>query len=89
MIINDLIIIFKGKEGHVENIEYKTSPLVIRAIGSVSKQFLRTLGDYIPKAWSKEDGCVSCWDEMIKLQEKKVQDHLKLLFNFYRKILQF
>ena len=66
------MIILKGKEGHVENIEYKTSPLVIRAIGSVSKHFLRTLGDYIPKAWSKEDGCISCLDEMISLQEKKV-----------------
>ena len=66
------IPIFIGKEVTLSNRVYKTAPLVVYASGPSGKQELRTIADYIPKAWNQEDGCISCWDDMISLGQKKV-----------------
>ena len=60
-----------GKETHLRNTVYNTIPLVIHANGP-TKLFLNTLGNYIPKAWNEEEGCLGCWDEMKSLEKKKV-----------------
>lgn len=44
-----------------------------------SKLLLNSLGNYVAKAWSPEEGCVSCWDRTIELDLANVEDYPKLL----------
>lgn len=62
---------FTGTESHLENTVYNTVPLVIHANGP-TKLFLNTLGNYIPKSWNAEEGCLNCWEDMNSLEKKKV-----------------
>jgi hypothetical protein len=63
---------YSGKEMNVSNNIYKSHPLVFHASGPFAKLQLRALADYIPKAWNKDGGCITCWDDMISLSQKKV-----------------
>lgn len=62
-----------GKESHLQNTVYNTVPLVIHANGP-TKLFLNTLGNYIPKSWNSEEGCLNCWEDMNSLEKKKVNN---------------
>ncbi len=73
--LSDIEVRFKGKESYVQNTVYNTVPVVIHANGP-SKLFLNTLGNYIPKGWNPEDGCLNCWEDMTELDAAKVSPSL-------------
>lgn len=79
----DFLKNFLGTESHLENTVYNTVPLVIHANGP-SKLFLNTLGNYIPKSWNAEEGCLNCWEDMNSLEKKKVKSFdMILILLFY------
>lgn len=53
-------------------------PLILHGNGG-SKLLLNSLGNYVAKAWSPEEGCISCWENTIDLDSKKIEEYPKLL----------
>jgi uncharacterized protein Usg len=47
---------------YLANTAFGSEPAVIHGNGP-SKLILNSLGNYLPEAWNKEDGCTSCWEE--------------------------
>jgi len=70
---SDIELRFTGKETAVHNTLFSTQPLVIHANGP-TKLLLNTLGNYVPRGWNKEDGCLICWEDMVDLEKKKPED---------------
>lgn len=60
---------------YLVNTVYDTKPLVIHGNGP-SKKHLNHLGNYLPKAWNKEDHCTSCWEDTIKLEDSKEEPEI-------------
>ncbi|KAK4008169.1 procollagen-lysine,2-oxoglutarate 5-dioxygenase 1 isoform X2 [Daphnia magna] len=80
--ISDVELRFIGTESHLENTVYNTVPLVIHANGP-TKLFLNTLGNYIPKSWNAEEGCLNCWEDMNSLEKKKPKDFPKVVIGIF------
>ncbi|XP_023288788.1 procollagen-lysine,2-oxoglutarate 5-dioxygenase 3 [Orussus abietinus] len=72
--VADIELRFKGNEGYIQNTAYNTVPLVIHGNGP-SKVVLNSLGNYLARAWSPEDGCLNCWDDTIELQKDKTETY--------------
>lgn len=66
----DVELIFKGQEAYLQNTVYNTIPLIVHGNG-YSKLALNSLGNYLARAWSPEEGCLNCWDDVIELDVKK------------------
>lgn len=69
--VADIELKFKGHEAYLQNTVYNTVPLVVHGNG-LSKPVLNTLGNYLASSWNSEDGCLSCWDDSIILEDKDV-----------------
>jgi hypothetical protein len=67
----DIELRFKGHEAYLQNTAYNTVPLVIHGNGP-NKLVFNTLGNYLANSWNSEDGCLSCWDDSIVLEDKDV-----------------
>ncbi|PNF43292.1 Procollagen-lysine,2-oxoglutarate 5-dioxygenase 3 [Cryptotermes secundus] len=67
--IADVELMFRGQEAYLQNTVYSTAPLVIHGNGP-SKLVLNTLGNYLANSWNPEDGCLSCWDDSVVLEDK-------------------
>jgi hypothetical protein len=78
MLTADVELMFRGQEAYLQNTVYNTVPLVVHGNGP-SKLVLNTLGNYLAKSWNPEDGCLSCWDDSIVLEEKDVSVMLAIL----------
>ncbi|KAF7399331.1 hypothetical protein HZH68_007923 [Vespula germanica] len=68
--VADVELIFKGQEAYLQNTVYNTIPLIVHGNG-YSKLALNSLGNYLARAWSPEEGCLNCWDDVIELDVKK------------------
>jgi hypothetical protein len=73
----DIKLKFKGHEAYLQNTVYNTVPLVIHGNGP-SKLVLNTLGNYLASSWDSEDGCLSCWDDSVVLEDKDVSVVLQI-----------
>ncbi|XP_042209102.1 procollagen-lysine,2-oxoglutarate 5-dioxygenase 1-like isoform X2 [Homarus americanus] len=69
----DVELRFAGKEAYLQNTLYNTVPVVIRGNGHTNL-VLHTLGSYLARSWNPEDGCRSCWDDMLSLEDKKEEE---------------
>ncbi|PSN33660.1 Procollagen-lysine [Blattella germanica] len=67
--VGDIELRFKGHEAYVQNTAYNTVPLVVHGNGP-SKLVLNTLGNYLANSWNPEDGCLSCWDGSLVLEDE-------------------
>ncbi|XP_069690681.1 procollagen-lysine,2-oxoglutarate 5-dioxygenase 1 isoform X2 [Periplaneta americana] len=67
--IADIELRFKGREAYLQNTVYNSVPLVVHGNGP-SKLVLNTLGNYLANSWNPEDGCLSCWDDSVLLEDK-------------------
>lgn len=81
----DLDLRFKGKEAYLQNTAYNTVPLIIHGNGG-SKTVLNTLGSYLGHSWNPEDSCVSCWDNMVELDDNQKEKWPKVLLAFFVEI---
>ncbi|XP_046639801.1 procollagen-lysine,2-oxoglutarate 5-dioxygenase 1-like isoform X1 [Daphnia pulicaria] len=80
--VSDVELRFIGTESHLQNTVYNTVPLVIHANGP-TKLFLNTLGNYLPKSWNSEEGCLNCWEDMNSLEKKKPKDFPKVVVGMF------
>ncbi|XP_012056957.1 PREDICTED: procollagen-lysine,2-oxoglutarate 5-dioxygenase 1 [Atta cephalotes] len=68
--VADVELRFKGEEAYLQNIIYNTVPLVLHGNGP-SKLVLNSLGNYLVRAWTPDEGCLACWDQTIELDKIK------------------
>ncbi|XP_023245180.1 procollagen-lysine,2-oxoglutarate 5-dioxygenase 1-like [Copidosoma floridanum] len=71
--VYDIELRFKGNEAYVQNTAYNTVPLVVHGNGG-SKLLLNSLGNYVARAWSPEEGCLGCWDDTIELDPQRPEE---------------
>ncbi|XP_047484397.1 procollagen-lysine,2-oxoglutarate 5-dioxygenase 2-like isoform X1 [Penaeus chinensis] len=69
----DVELRFAGKEAYLQNTLYNSVPVVVTGNGHTSL-VLNTLGSYLARAWNPEEGCRSCWDDMITLDPAKEEE---------------
>jgi len=50
---------------------YNTRPSCIHGNGD-TKEFIDTIGNFIPLAWNPEDGCTACLDDTIDIRQLNV-----------------
>jgi len=66
----------------ITNTRFKTRPVVIHGNGP-SKIFLNYLGNYVPKGFSLEQGCLSCHENKINLDDIKKENWPKVLIGVH------
>ncbi|XP_067005007.1 procollagen-lysine,2-oxoglutarate 5-dioxygenase isoform X2 [Anabrus simplex] len=76
--VGDVELRFKGSEAYLQNTAYNTNPLIVHGNG-LSKLVLNSLGNYLAKSWNPEDGCLSCWDNTLLLEDKPVESYPTVL----------
>ncbi|KAK0167505.1 hypothetical protein PV327_004895 [Microctonus hyperodae] len=64
--IADVELRFKGNDSYLHNTLYNTIPLIVHGNG-LSKQILNSLGNYLANAWTPDNGCLNCDDEITEL----------------------
>lgn len=57
---------FKGNDSYLHNTLYNTIPLIVHGNG-LSKQILNSLGNYLANAWTPDNGCLNCHDDITEL----------------------
>ncbi len=70
MFSGDVTLRFRDSQPYLANTAYNTEPLVIHGNGP-SKTVLNSLGNYLPKAWNKNDQCTACWEDNVDLDKVK------------------
>ncbi|KAK7076278.1 Procollagen-lysine,2-oxoglutarate 5-dioxygenase 1, partial [Halocaridina rubra] len=78
----DVELRFAGKEAYLQNTLYNTVPIVIRGNGHTNL-ILHTLGGYLARAWNPEEGCRSCWDDMIAIDLKNEAELPKVTIGIF------
>ena len=58
---------FEGSESKINNIVYDTWPMLLLGKGH-GKLFINHLGNYAPKVWNLEVGCILCWEDTIDIK---------------------
>ncbi|KAM9701202.1 multifunctional procollagen lysine hydroxylase and glycosyltransferase LH3-like isoform 1-T1 [Menidia menidia] len=71
--IDEVVLKFERSKVRVRNVAYDTLPVVIHGNGPTKLQ-LNYLGNYVPSAWTPENGCSSCDDDLLLLSELPDQD---------------
>eukprot|EP00794_Sanderia_malayensis_P015032 gene15032-16583_t len=80
--LDDIELTFKGGDVRVSNTRFDAKPAVIHGNGP-SKLFLNTLGNYLAKSWTFDDGCMSCTEDTFSLKDTKVEDYPKVLVGLF------
>ncbi|XP_012233365.2 procollagen-lysine,2-oxoglutarate 5-dioxygenase isoform X2 [Linepithema humile] len=68
--VADVELRFKGEEAYLQNIVYSTMPLILHGNGP-SKLVFNSLGNYLARAWTPDEGCSACWDRTVELDKTK------------------
>ncbi|XP_052126964.1 procollagen-lysine,2-oxoglutarate 5-dioxygenase 1 [Frankliniella occidentalis] len=66
----DVELQLEAGNSYIKNTAYSTIPLIVHGNGP-SKTVLNSLGNYIAKSWSLQDGCLLCDDNKLDLSQKK------------------
>ncbi|XP_048505479.1 procollagen-lysine,2-oxoglutarate 5-dioxygenase isoform X1 [Athalia rosae] len=80
--VADVELRFKGNDAYLQNVAYNTAPLILHGNGH-SKLALNALGNYLSKAWSPDEGCISCWDNTIELNEDNFESYPVILVSIF------
>uniref|UniRef100_A0A8C5I2X3 procollagen-lysine 5-dioxygenase n=1 Tax=Gouania willdenowi TaxID=441366 RepID=A0A8C5I2X3_GOUWI len=68
---NEVLLKFGTGRVRVRNTLYDSLPVVVHGNGN-TKMYLNYLGNYVPNAWSYEQGCSHCDDDLVELSQLKV-----------------
>lgn len=71
--VEEVVLKFERSKVRVRNVAYDTLPVVIHGNGPTKLQ-LNYLGNYVPTAWTFEDGCGICDEDLLFLTETADQD---------------
>ncbi|XP_006564743.1 procollagen-lysine,2-oxoglutarate 5-dioxygenase 3 isoform X1 [Apis mellifera] len=66
--VGDVKLKFENGKASLLNTVYNTEPLILHGNG-YSKESLNSLGNYLARAWSPEEGCIMCWEGTIELNK--------------------
>ncbi|XP_072758610.1 procollagen-lysine,2-oxoglutarate 5-dioxygenase isoform X2 [Anoplolepis gracilipes] len=80
--VADVELRFKGEEAYLQNIVYNTVPLILHGNGP-NKLVLNSLGNYLARAWTSNEGCLSCWDQTIELNKTKPETYPVILIAIF------
>lgn len=80
--IADVELRFKGEDSYLQNIIYNTVPLILHGNG-FSKLVLNSLGNYLARAWTPNEGCQACWDRTIELDKTKPETYPVILIAIF------
>ncbi|KAH0954090.1 hypothetical protein HN011_010425 [Eciton burchellii] len=80
--VADVELRFKGEESYLQNIVYNTVPLILHGNG-YSKLVLNSLGNYLARAWTPDEGCLACWDQTIELDKTKPETYPVILIAIF------
>eukprot|EP00794_Sanderia_malayensis_P015035 gene15035-16588_t len=75
---DDVELTFKADDVRVSNTRFDTQPAVIHGNGP-SKLYLNTLGNYLAKSWTFDNGCMACSEDTFNLKDFKDEDYPKVL----------
>lgn len=73
MFSGDVSLKFEDEDVRIHNTVYQTIPVVIHGNGP-SKVLLNSLGNYLAKSWTQNEGCLSCQENRLKLENVQVRD---------------
>ncbi|XP_061816438.1 multifunctional procollagen lysine hydroxylase and glycosyltransferase LH3 [Nerophis lumbriciformis] len=71
--VDEVVLKFEKAKVRVRNVAYDTLPVVIHGNGP-TKLHLNYLGNYVPKAWTYEDGCGICDNDLLSFDDVDEQD---------------
>ncbi|XP_044134254.1 procollagen-lysine,2-oxoglutarate 5-dioxygenase 1 [Bufo gargarizans] len=74
----DVVLKFENGRVRARNMVYDTLPVLINGNGP-SKLLMNYMGNYIPRVWTFETGCVICEEGLRSLQEFKTDDSFPLV----------
>lgn len=80
--VGDVELRFKDDDAYLYNTAYGTTPLVVHGNGP-SKTVLNSLGNYLAKSWSPQDGCLQCAENKIDLDDLKLEEYPQILMAVY------
>ncbi|MFT7796404.1 procollagen-lysine,2-oxoglutarate 5-dioxygenase 3 isoform X1 [Arapaima gigas] len=66
--IEEVVLKFEKGRVRIRNVAYDTLPVIIHGNGPTKLQ-LNYLGNYIPTAWTHENGCGICDDDLLYLED--------------------
>ncbi|XP_063799940.1 procollagen-lysine,2-oxoglutarate 5-dioxygenase 1 [Pseudophryne corroboree] len=76
--VGDVVLKFENGRVRARNVEYDTLPVVISGNGP-TKLLMNYLGNYIPRVWTFETGCVVCEEGLRSLAGMKTDDAFPLV----------
>uniref|UniRef100_A0A1A8PKD7 Procollagen-lysine 1, 2-oxoglutarate 5-dioxygenase 1a n=1 Tax=Nothobranchius rachovii TaxID=451742 RepID=A0A1A8PKD7_9TELE len=68
--LDEVVLKFENGRVRARNVQYDTLPVIIHGNGPTKLQ-INYLGNYIPNAWSFEDGCTVCHENLRSLSALK------------------
>lgn len=74
----DVVMKFENGRVRARNLAYDTLPVLVHGDGP-TKLLMNYLGNYIPRVWTFETGCVVCDEGLRKLSEFKTDDSFPLV----------
>lgn len=69
----DVALKFEDDDAKIQNTVYQTVPIVIHGNGP-SKVLLNSLGNYLAKSWTQNEGCLSCQEGQLELKNVLVRE---------------
>ncbi|XP_068202798.1 procollagen-lysine,2-oxoglutarate 5-dioxygenase 1 isoform X2 [Palaemon carinicauda] len=79
---SDVSLKFTEDDTHITNTVYQTFPVVIHGNGP-SKILLNSVGNYIAKSWTQEDGCLACKEQMFNLGHLSEEEYPRVLVSVF------
>uniref|UniRef100_A0A8C2ZX30 procollagen-lysine 5-dioxygenase n=1 Tax=Cyclopterus lumpus TaxID=8103 RepID=A0A8C2ZX30_CYCLU len=67
--VEEVVLKFERSKVRARNVAYDTLPVIIHGNGPTKLQ-LNYLGNYVPSAWTFEDGCGVCDDHLVNVDEE-------------------
>ncbi|XP_072314667.1 multifunctional procollagen lysine hydroxylase and glycosyltransferase LH3 isoform X2 [Eucyclogobius newberryi] len=71
--VDEVVLKFERARVRARNVAYDTLPVIIHGNGPTKLQ-LNYLGNYVPSAWTYENGCGGCDDALLDLDELQDED---------------
>uniref|UniRef100_A0A1A7YWC4 Procollagen-lysine,2-oxoglutarate 5-dioxygenase 1 n=1 Tax=Iconisemion striatum TaxID=60296 RepID=A0A1A7YWC4_9TELE len=68
--LDEVVLKFENSRVRARNVQYDTLPVIIHGNGPTKLQ-INYLGNYIPNAWTFEDGCTVCHENLRSLSALK------------------
>lgn len=73
LFIDDIILLPVGNTYELKNIKYNTKPCVLHGNGISKYVEFRSVGNYLAKRWSINEGCKDCDEGLLNLENLPVR----------------